>query len=146
VGIFDFALNFRNQRAFRAIGFRFAMKLLNAFRYSFEGRTRDLKRSNSNSSFELWSSSEVAAQEALIVRLKQLVEDSDLSFYQIASFIGTLAQSRVCGLPKEVERLVGEFVSSGMRRAEICRENDLALNNLNRHLRRGKEKRKQVLK
>jgi hypothetical protein len=47
---------------------------------------------------------------------------------------------------EEVEGLVGEFVSRGKRRSEFCRENDLALNNLNRHLSRGKEKVKQVLK
>ncbi len=43
----------------------------------------------------------------------------------------------------EIQQLVAEFVSSGMRRSEFCRSRGLSLSTLDRHLkkRRGKSKR-----
>jgi|ERR1019366_2956204 hypothetical protein len=42
----------------------------------------------------------------------------------------------------EVQRLVAEFVSSGMRRSEFCRSRGLSLGTLNRHLKKQRWKRK----
>jgi DNA transposition AAA+ family ATPase len=39
--------------------------------------------------FEERSKEEVAAERALVTRLREFVENSDLSFYKIASCIGT---------------------------------------------------------
>ena len=44
-------------------------------------------------------------------------------------------------LSEEIEKLVGEFVNSGMKRTEFCRSRGLALSTLDRHL-KNKEKRK----
>ena len=45
----------------------------------------------------------------------------------------------------EVEQLVAEFESSGMRRSEFCRSRDLSWSTLNRHLKR-KARKRQVVK
>jgi hypothetical protein len=47
---------------------------------------------------------------------------------------------------EEVQQLVAEFVSSGMRRSEFCRSRDLTFGTLNRHLRKDgwKKKRRPV--
>ena len=42
----------------------------------------------------------------------------------------------------EVQQLVAEFVSSGMRRSEFCRSRGLSFGTLNRHLKRRRWKRK----
>ena len=42
----------------------------------------------------------------------------------------------------EVQQLVAEFVSSGMRRSEFCRSRGLSFGTLNRHLRKQRWKRK----
>jgi hypothetical protein len=42
----------------------------------------------------------------------------------------------------EVQQLVAEFVSSGMRRSEFCRSRGLSFGTLNRHLKRQRWKRK----
>jgi hypothetical protein len=42
----------------------------------------------------------------------------------------------------EVQRLVAEFVSSGMRRSEFCRSRGLSLGTLSRHLKKQRWKRK----
>ena len=42
----------------------------------------------------------------------------------------------------EVERLVAEFVSSGVRRSEFCRSRGLSFGTLNRHLKKRRWKRK----
>src|SRR3974390_3234663 len=41
----------------------------------------------------------------------------------------------------QVEQLVAEFESSGMRRSEFCRSRDLSWGTLNRHLKRQRRKR-----
>jgi hypothetical protein len=51
---------------------------------------------------------------------------------------------RVRRRSQEVERLVSEFESSGMKRVEFCRLHGLAFNTLQRHLSRRKQKAKQV--
>ena len=42
----------------------------------------------------------------------------------------------------EVQRLVAEFVSSGMRRSEFCRSRDLSFGTLDRHLKKQRRKRR----
>src|SRR5271169_1324742 len=42
----------------------------------------------------------------------------------------------------EVQQLVAEFVSSGMRRTEFCRSRGLSFGTLNRHLKKQRWKRK----
>ncbi len=42
----------------------------------------------------------------------------------------------------EVQQLVSEFVSSGMRRSEFCRSRGLSFGTLNRHLKQQRWKRK----
>src|SRR6266567_5261066 len=42
----------------------------------------------------------------------------------------------------EVQQLVAEFVSSGMRRSEFCRSRGLSFGTLNRHLKKRRWKRK----
>ena len=42
----------------------------------------------------------------------------------------------------EVQKLVAEFVSSGMRRSEFCRSRGLSFGTLNRHLKKRRRKRK----
>jgi hypothetical protein len=42
----------------------------------------------------------------------------------------------------EVQQLVTEFVSSGMRRSEFCRSRGLSFGTLNRHLKKQRSKRK----
>ncbi len=42
----------------------------------------------------------------------------------------------------EVEQLVAEFISSGMRRSEFCRSRSLSLGTLNRHLKNQRWKKK----
>ena len=42
----------------------------------------------------------------------------------------------------EVQQLVAEFVSSGMRRSEFCRSRGLSFGTLNRHLKKQRWKRK----
>ncbi len=42
----------------------------------------------------------------------------------------------------EVQQLVAEFVSSGMRRSEFCQSRDLSLSTLDRHLRKLRWKRR----
>jgi hypothetical protein len=42
----------------------------------------------------------------------------------------------------EVQHLVAEFVSSGMRRSEFCRSRSLSFGTLNRHLKKERWKRK----
>src|SRR5450759_1067591 len=42
----------------------------------------------------------------------------------------------------EVQQLVAEFVSSGMRRSEFCRSRGLSFGTLNRHLKKHRWKRK----
>jgi hypothetical protein len=42
----------------------------------------------------------------------------------------------------EVQKLVGEFVSSGMRRSEFCRTRGLSFGTLNRHLKKRRWNRK----
>ena len=42
----------------------------------------------------------------------------------------------------EVQRLVAEFMSSGMRRSEFCRNRGLSFGTLNRHLKKQRWKRK----
>src|SRR6266852_824380 len=42
----------------------------------------------------------------------------------------------------EVQRLVAEFVSSGMRRSEFCRSRGLSFGTLNRHLKKQRWKRR----
>jgi hypothetical protein len=42
----------------------------------------------------------------------------------------------------EVQKLVAEFVSSGMRRSEFCRSRGLSFGTLNRHLQKERWKRK----
>ena len=42
----------------------------------------------------------------------------------------------------EVQRLVAEFVSSGMRRSEFCRRRGLSFGTLNRHLKKQRWKRR----
>jgi hypothetical protein len=42
----------------------------------------------------------------------------------------------------EVQQLVAEFVSSGMRRSEFCRRRGLSFGTLNRHLKKQRWKRK----
>ena|ERR1700674_3217550 len=42
----------------------------------------------------------------------------------------------------EVQQLVAEFVSSGMRRSDFCRSRGLSFGTLNRHLKRQRWKRK----
>ena len=42
----------------------------------------------------------------------------------------------------EVQRLVAEFVSSGMRRSEFCRSRGLSFSTLDRHLKKQRWKRK----
>jgi hypothetical protein len=44
---------------------------------------------------------------------------------------------------KEVQRLVEEFVSGGMKRSEFCRARGLSLGTLRQHLKGGKQKAKQ---
>ena len=42
----------------------------------------------------------------------------------------------------EIQQLVAEFMSSGMRRTEFCRSRDLSFGTLNRHLKKQRWKRK----
>ena len=42
----------------------------------------------------------------------------------------------------EVQQLVAEFVSSGMRRSEFCRSRDLSFSTLDRHLKKRRWKRR----
>src|SRR5208337_89340 len=43
---------------------------------------------------------------------------------------------------EEIQQLVAEFVSSGMRRTEFCRSRGLSFGTLNRHLKKQRWKRK----
>ena len=45
----------------------------------------------------------------------------------------------------EVQQLVAEFVSSGLRRSEFCRSRGLSFGTLNRHLKKQRWKRKLFL-
>ena len=44
----------------------------------------------------------------------------------------------------EIQQLVAEFVSSGMRRTEFCRSRGLSFGTLNRHLKKQRWKRKSI--
>jgi DNA invertase Pin-like site-specific DNA recombinase len=55
--------------------------------------------------------------------------------------VGKKRRARRTG--KEVQRLVEEFVSGGMKRSEFCRARGLSLGTLRRHLKGGKQKAKQ---
>ena len=43
---------------------------------------------------------------------------------------------------EEIQQLVAEFISSGMRRTEFCRSRGLSFGTLNRHLKKQRRKRK----
>jgi hypothetical protein len=55
--------------------------------------------------------------------------------------VGKKRRARRTG--KEVQRLVEEFVSGGMKRSEFCRARGLSLGTLRRHSKGGKQKAKQ---
>jgi len=52
--------------------------------------------------------------------------------------VGKKRRARRTG--KEVQRLVEEFVSGGMKRSEFCRARGLSLGTLRRHLKGGRQK------
>ena len=56
--------------------------------------------------------------------------------------VGRKRRARRTG--KEVQRLVEEFVSGGMKRSEFCRTRGLSLGTLRRHLKGGRQKAKQT--
>ena len=56
--------------------------------------------------------------------------------------VGKKRRARRTG--KEVQRLVEEFISGGMKRSEFCRTRGLSLGTLRRHLKGGKQKAKQT--
>jgi hypothetical protein len=56
--------------------------------------------------------------------------------------VGKKRRARRTG--KEVQRLVEEFISGGMKRSEFCRARGLSLGTLRRHLKGGKQKAKQT--
>jgi hypothetical protein len=56
--------------------------------------------------------------------------------------VGKKRRARRTG--KEVQRLVEEFISGGMKRSEFCRTRGLSLGTLRRHLQGGKQKAKQT--
>ena len=56
--------------------------------------------------------------------------------------VGKKRRTRRTG--KEVQRLVEEFISGGMKRSEFCRTRGLSLGTLRRHLKGGKQKAKQT--
>ena len=45
---------------------------------------------------------------------------------------------------KEVQRLVEEFISGGMKRSEFCRSRGLSPGTLQRHLKGGKQRARQI--
>ena len=51
--------------------------------------------------------------------------------------VGKKRRARRTG--KEVQRLVEEFISSGMKRSDFCRSRGLSLGTLRRHLEAGKQ-------
>ena len=56
--------------------------------------------------------------------------------------VGKKRRTRRTG--KEVQRLVEEFISGGMKRSEFCRTRGLSPGTLQRHLKGGKQKAKQT--
>ena len=56
--------------------------------------------------------------------------------------VGRKRRARRTG--KEVQRLVEEFVSGGMKRSEFCRTRGLSLGTLRRHLKGGKQRARQI--
>ena len=56
--------------------------------------------------------------------------------------VGKKRRARRTG--KEVQRLVEEFISGGMRRSEFCRTRGLSPGTLQRHLKGGKQRARQI--
>ena len=56
--------------------------------------------------------------------------------------IGKKRRARRTG--KEVQRLVEEFISGGMKRSEFCRSRGLSPGTLQRHLKGGKQRARQI--